>query len=45
MASVIKDILYFDIETKCLADEVGGSDDIPRMGVSVATSYDSGSGQ
>lgn len=45
MASVIKDILYFDIETKYLADEVGGWDSIPQMEVSIATSYDSGTGQ
>lgn len=45
MASVIKDILYFDIETKYLADEVGGWDNIPQMEVSIATSYDSGTGQ
>ena len=45
MASVIKDILYFDIETKYLADEVGGWDKIPELGISIATSYDSGTGQ
>ncbi len=45
MASVIKDILYFDIETKYLADEVGGWDKSGEMGISVATSYDSGTGQ
>ena len=45
MVSVIKDILYFDIETKYLADEVGGWDNIPELGISIATSYDSGTGQ
>ena len=45
MASVIKDILYFDIETKYLADKVGGWDNIPQMELSIATSYDSGTGQ
>ena len=45
MASVINDILYFDIETKNLSHEVGGWDNIAQMGVSVATSYDSGTGQ
>ena len=45
MASVIKHILYFDIETKYLADEVGGWDKSAEMGISVATSYDSGTGQ
>ena len=45
MASVIKDILYFDIETKHLADEVGGWDNIPQMELSIATSYDSGTGE
>ena len=45
MASVIKHILYFDIETKYLADEVGGWDKSAEMGIAVATSYDSGTGQ
>ena len=45
MASVIRHILYFDIETKYLADEVGGWDKSAEMGISVATSYDSGTGQ
>ena len=38
---MLGDILYFDIETKHLAHEVGGWDNIVGMGVSVATSYDS----
>ena len=44
MALVINDVLYFDIETKCLAVKVGGGENIPEMGISVATSYDSGTG-
>ena len=45
MASTIKNILYFDIETKHLSHEVGGWDNISQMGISVVTSYDSGTGQ
>ena len=41
MASIIRNVLYFDIETKHLAHEVGGWDNFAGMGVSVATSYDS----
>ena len=37
--SVVKNIVYFDLETQKSADEVGGWDKIHRMGVSVAVTY------
>ncbi|MDE0502965.1 MAG: ribonuclease H-like domain-containing protein [Candidatus Poribacteria bacterium] len=45
MGTMIDGILYFDIETKKLAHEVGGWENIAGMGISVATSYDSGTGE
>ena len=38
MGTMIDSILYFDIETKKLAHEVGGWENIAGIGISVATS-------
>jgi DEAD/DEAH box helicase domain-containing protein len=35
----MKNVLYFDLETKHSADEVGGWNNISRMGMSVAVTY------
>lgn len=37
----MKNIVYFDLETQRLADEVGGWGNIPKMGLSVAVTYSS----
>jgi hypothetical protein len=41
----MKNILYFDLETKKSAEEVGGWDNIGRMGMSVGVTYSTGTGQ
>ena len=38
---MMKNIIYFDLETQRSADEVGGWDHISRMGMSVAVTYSS----
>lgn len=45
MGTMIDSILYFDIETKKLSHEVGGWENIAEMGISVAASYDSRTGE
>ena len=39
-----KNIVYFDLETKQSADEVGGWDKISRMGMSIGVTYSTGRG-
>ncbi len=41
----MKNIVYFDLETKKSADEVGGWDKISQMGMSVGVTYSTGSGE
>lgn len=41
----MKNIVYFDLETQCSADEVGGWDNIIRMGLSVAVTYSTARGE
>src|SRR5215831_10340002 len=40
----MKNILYFDLETQKSADEVGGWNNISRMGMSVGVTYSSATG-
>jgi len=40
----MKNILYFDLETQKSADEVGGWNNISRMGMSVGVTYSSSTG-
>ena len=40
-----KNIIYFDLETKQSADEVGGWDKISRMGMSIGVTYSTGRGE
>jgi len=40
----MKNIVYFDLETQRSADEVGGWDNISRMGMSVGVTYSTGQG-
>ena len=40
----MKNIVYFDLETQKSADEVGGWDNISRMGMSVGVTYSTGRG-
>src|SRR5580704_7075834 len=40
-ARTVKNIVYFDLETQKAADEVGGWNNISRMGLSVAVTYSS----
>ncbi len=35
----MKNVLYFDLETQKSADEVGGWNNISRMGMSVGVTY------
>jgi DEAD/DEAH box helicase domain-containing protein len=35
----MSNVVFFDLETKYLADEVGGWDNIPKMGLAVAVTY------
>ena len=39
MPALVKNIVYFDLETQKSADEVGGWDQISRMGMSVGVTY------
>ena len=41
----MKNIVYFDLETQKSAEEVGGWDKISRMGMSVAVTFSTGTGQ
>jgi DEAD/DEAH box helicase domain-containing protein len=41
----MKNIVYFDLETQKSAEEVGGWDKISRMGMSVAVTFNTGTGQ
>ncbi len=41
----MKNIVYFDLETQRSADEVGGWDNISRMGMSVAVTYNTASSE
>src|ERR1051325_1090416 len=41
----MKNIVYFDLETQRSADEVGGWDNISRMGMSVGVTYSSARGE
>ncbi|SPE60561.1 conserved hypothetical protein [Verrucomicrobia bacterium] len=41
---LLKNILYFDLETQRSAEEVGGWDKINRMGMSVAVTYSTAEG-
>ena len=40
----MKNIVYFDLETQRSADEVGGWDNISRMGMSIGVTYSTGQG-
>jgi hypothetical protein len=40
----MKNILYFDLETQKSADEVGGWDNIGRMGLSIGVTYSTATG-
>jgi hypothetical protein len=40
----MKNILYFDLETQKSADEVGGWDQISRMGMSIGVTYSTAAG-
>ena len=40
----MKNIVYFDLETKKSAEEVGGWNNISRMGMSIAVTYSTGLG-
>ena len=40
----MKNVVYFDLETQKSADEVGGWDNIGRMGLSVAVTYNTAAG-
>ena len=40
-----KNIVYFDLETQKSADEVGGWDNISKMGMSVAVLYSTATGE
>ncbi len=41
----MKNIVYFDLETKKSADEVGGWDKISQMGMSIGVTYSSATGE
>jgi hypothetical protein len=41
----MKNIVYFDLETKKSAEEVGGWDKISRMGMSIGVTYGTGAGE
>jgi hypothetical protein len=41
----MKNIVYFDVETQKSAEEVGGWDNISRMGMSIAVTYSTAAGE
>ena len=45
LKTVAKNIVYFDLETKQSADEVGGWGNISKMGMSVGVTYSSANGE
>jgi DEAD/DEAH box helicase domain-containing protein len=43
--AAVKNILYFDLETQKSADEVGGWNNISKMGMSIGVTYSTGRGE